>query len=272
MSELRRRVAASPLARAAALPERLSYVAQHDGRILKNSARWLLQSREHTNFTYHLTALNRTHLSWFVAEVAGIPVGSARNYITELEEDGVLIEHIRRSTAASTRRRLADSEVRFHKRLGWYALIRALRPRHVVETGTDKGLGTVVLAAALIRNGHGRLTTIDVHPESGYLIREQYAQVVDRRLGDSLEVIKTLTEPVDFFLHDSLHTKEHEIAEFDAVLPRLSDDGVVLSDNASKTDALAEWAEAHQRRFLFFQERPEGHWYPGDGIGVSPRV
>ncbi len=39
----------------------------------------------------------------------------------------------------------------------------------------DKGLGSVVLAAALLRNaaeGHpGRLTSLDINPEAGYLAR-----------------------------------------------------------------------------------------------------
>jgi len=43
----------------------------------------------------------------------------------------------------------------------------------------------------------------------------------------------------------------------------------VLSDNSHSTDALAKWSRATGRDFLFFQERPEHHWYRGAGIGVS---
>ena len=72
--------------------------------------------------------------------------------------------------------------------MGWYALVRALKPAHVVETGTDKGLGTVVLAAALRRNNRGQVTTIDTNPDSGYLIQGVYQPFVNRRMGDSLSV------------------------------------------------------------------------------------
>ena len=39
----------------------------------------------------------------------------------------------------------------YGRRLGWYALVRALKPRTVVETGADKGLGSCVLAALRLR-------------------------------------------------------------------------------------------------------------------------
>ena len=43
---------------------------------------------------------------------------------------------------------------------------------------------------------------------------------------------------MDIFLHDSLHTFEHEAAELAAVGPRLTPNALVLSDNAHATDAL----------------------------------
>lgn len=148
-------------------------------------------------------------------------------------------------------------------------LTRALQPDHIVETGTDKGLGSCVFAAALLRNGHGRLTTVDVNPDSGYLITGRYAGVVDRVMGDSIDVLRSGETPVDLFLHDSLHTFQHESGELAAVAPRLSPDALVLSDNAHESDALLVWAERSGRRFTFFREEPSGHWWPGDGIGAA---
>jgi predicted O-methyltransferase YrrM len=233
------------------------------------SARWLVGSREHTNFTYDLTDRNLDHLAWWVAGVTGCPVDAARGFIAEARDDEDLRTHVREHTRRSSRRGLADTTVRLGRRLGWYALVRAIGPERVIETGTDKGLGSVVLAAALLRNGHGRLTTIDVNPESGYLIAGRYADVVDRVIGDSVDVLGASPEPVDVFLHDSLHTFEYETAELDAVGKRLTPKAVVLSDNAHETDALSRWAERNGRTFAFFKEEPERHWYPGDGIGAA---
>jgi predicted O-methyltransferase YrrM len=266
--QLRRRLASSALAPVAAIIPRALVVGQHNARAWKQSVRWLLRSRETTNYTYNLTASNREHLAWFVANVADIDVRQARAYLDEIEQDDALRTHVQVSTAASVRRGVADHEVRYGRRIGWYALVRAFKPQHVVETGTDKGLGAVVLAAALLRNGSGRLTTIDVNPHAGYLITGRYATVGELRVGDSLAVLGEL-DGVDLFLHDSDHSAVYEAAELSLVTPRLTGRAVVLSDNASLTSALAEWSERHGRRFLFFDERPAEHWYPGAGIGVS---
>ena len=47
------------------------------------------------------------------------------------------------------------------------------------------------------------MTTVDVNPDSGYLIIGPYAGVVDRVIGDSIEVLRSGVTPVDLFLHDS---------------------------------------------------------------------
>ncbi|WP_216373074.1 class I SAM-dependent methyltransferase [Streptomyces tailanensis] len=268
MHDVQRRVASSRIASVAALPGRMYLVGRHNAAELAKSARWLARSREHTNFTYDLTPLNREHLAWFIAEVTARSVGEIRAYFEEVESDRGLHEHLRRAIKASDRQRLADRDVRFGRRIGWYALVRALRPAHIVETGTDKGLGTCVLAAAVRRNGAGRVTTIDVNPCSGYLISGRYGAVVNRHIGDSIDVLGQL-EVVDVFLHDSLHTAGYEHAELETVGPRLTEKAMVLSDNAHASGTLSDWAEETRRRFLFFGEQPRDHWYPGGGIGVA---
>lgn len=242
--------------------------ATHDARAVRKTARWLVGSREHTNLTYDLTPLNREHLAWWVAEVTGATVRDARVLFDEIEQDTALMHYLSTAVANSERRRLMDPP-RYGKRIAWYALVRLLRPSLVVETGTDKGLGSVVFAAALLRNGAGRLVTIDVNDFAGSLIGGPYAAVVDVRVGDAVAEVGEITEPIDVFLHDSLHTDEHETAEYTVAGPRLSESGVVLSDNAHVTTALPRWAEQHDRRYLHFQEQPADHWYPGGATGAS---
>lgn len=267
--QLKTLVMANEAARLVTLLPRLRAVGTHNVRVLRSSARWLLTSREHTNWTYDLTPLNREHLAWFVANLVETSVDRVRGYLDEIEQDRELQAHIQYVSASSTRRGLADREVRYGRRIGWYALVRCLRPQHVVETGTDKGLGSVVLAAALLRNGKGRLTTIDINPNAGYLIAGRYSSVVDFRIGDSVAVLKGLDTGIDVFLHDSDHSAEYEAAEFAAITERLEAGALIMSDNAHATNVLSGWSERQGRRFQFFGERPEGHWYPGAGIGVS---
>jgi hypothetical protein len=270
---LRRAVARTRLAPVAAFPVRAVRVARYDARVLRASLRWLFTSREHHNYTYDLTSLNRGHLAWFVAEVCGVPVAAVRAWFAEIEQDEQLRRHIQSATAGAARRGLADREVRYGRRIGWYAMVRARKPSHVVETGTDKGLGTCVLAAALLRNASegnpGRVTTMDINSEAGYLIAGAYKSVVDLVVGDSAQALGSLEVPVDLFLHDSDHSVGHERAEFQAVEPRLAPGALLLTDNVTKTDVLPRHAEATGRRFLAFTERPARHWFPGDGIGAA---
>ncbi|MEU4676170.1 class I SAM-dependent methyltransferase [Micromonospora sp. NPDC023737] len=273
-TRLRRAIARTPLAPVAAFPKRLARVARHDAKVLRTSARWLVTSREHHNYTYELTELSRHHLSWFVSVVCDRPVEQVRRHFAEIESDDVLRRHIEQATAGAARRGLADKHVRYARRIGWYAIVRATRPAHVVETGVDKGLGSCVLASALLLNadeGHpGRLTSLDINPEAGYLAcTDPWSQVVDLVIGDSIASITALDRPVDLFLHDSDHSRTHEKREFETVEGKLAPGAILLTDNVTTTNVLAEHAERTGRRFLAYRETPAEHWYPGDGIGVA---
>jgi predicted O-methyltransferase YrrM len=267
-SGLRRRLATSPLGAAAAMPLRTMFVARYDARVVARSLSWLVRNRETTNFTYDLADLNRDQLCWFVSAVTGAEISQVRSWMAELETDEEFHNRLTRRLSENPTRRVCATEPHLARRYGWYAIVRALQPDNVVETGTHLGLGSCVIAAALLRNGHGRLTTIDIDPDSGYLIEEPWASVIDRRVGSSLEELAKMSD-VDMFLHDSLHTYEYETREFAAVEPNLRADAIVLSDNAHDSAALSHWAEAAGRHYLFFKEQPLNHWWPGDGIGVA---
>jgi predicted O-methyltransferase YrrM len=249
-------------------------VVRHDAAVVSMSARWLVMSREHTNFTYDLTALSREHLAWFVSQVSRVPVSEVRTYFAELDADDRLRRHVERRSANAARRGLADSAARYGRRIGWYAMVRSRTPRFVVETGVDKGLGTCVLASALLRNADegrpGRLLSVDLNPDAGYLVaRSPWSGVVELVTDDSLRALPRIGGRVDIFLHDSDHDPRHEAAELDAIEPHMSPGGLLLSDNATVTNVLAEHAEATGRRFLAFRETPADHWFPGEGIGAA---
>jgi hypothetical protein len=267
-STLRRRLATSPFARGAAFPLRTIIVARYDAHLIRRSVDWLVRGRETTNFTYDLDSLNRDQLCWFITAVTGAGIGQVRSWMLELEDDKRLADHLTGRLSSNPRRRICATEPHWARRLGWYAIARATQPDHVVETGTHLGLGSCVIAAALLRNGHGRLTTIDIDPEAGYLIGEPWASVIDRRAGSSIDVLEEMRN-VDMFLHDSLHTYDYEAEELTAVEANLRADAIILSDNAHESSALSEWAERRGRHYLFFKEQPLDHWWPGDGIGAA---
>ncbi len=271
---VRQMIKRSPLANLATLAFRARTVAGFEWQQLRRSCGWLVSSREYTNFTYDLTTENVAEMAWFVAAVTGIGFDESFRYIEELHDDQALLDHLRRAVTNSPLRRVMDSEPRYGRRAAWYAIVRATRPRHVVETGVDKGLGSCVLAAALLRNadeGHvGRLTALDINPDAGALIGGKYASVVDLRYGDSIAMLAASTSTVDLFLHDSDHRYEHESAEYQAVAASLTQDSLVMSDHGGL--ALSDFARSNGRRVLVFREDPADHWSPGGVLGVATRV
>jgi hypothetical protein len=49
--------------------------------------------------------------------------------------------------------------------------------------------------SALLRNGKGRLTTVDVNPDAGFLIRPPYSDVIELHIGESLDILRELSSP-----------------------------------------------------------------------------
>ncbi len=240
---------------------------------LRNSIKWLFTSRETTNLTYHLEDDNKRYLASLVADVVGEEVSVITAYIKEIEEDAELRTHIALATAQSDLAFMADTEARLGRRIGWYAFVRALKPRIVVETGVDKGLGSCVLAAALMRNQKegcgGRYYGTDINPKAGYLLSGRYADFGTILYGDSIESLEKMDGEIDLFINDSDHSAGYEANEYKTIENKLSENAMVLGDNSHYTDKLLEFSLRTNRHFVFFQERPLDHIHPGCGIGIS---
>jgi len=266
---LRRRVAASKAGLLVGYLLRGWIVMRHMGHQMRLAGRWWARSRETTNFNFDLTALNRTHLAWWVAEATGASVPEILGYFAELESDDALRMHVRDRTKVGRYQYVSDDNAAYGRRIGWYALVRALRPQHIVETGIDKGLGTCVLAAALMRNGRGHVTAIDTAPDAGWLVTDGYEEWVTVVVGDAARVVADNTVPVDLFVHDVHFTPEQECEEYEALMPSLGASPVILSDNAHSNDVLPRLAERLGWHFSYFKEQPAHHWYPGGGMGLA---
>jgi predicted O-methyltransferase YrrM len=275
MSAVRTFVRSTWLGRLLLIPFRLKMALGETLLLVWRSCVWTLQSREHHNFTYELDPLNVQYLTSFVAAITGQSYSTVEKYIREIEHDTELRERIVRWSLTAKEKYVTDPEARFGRRIGWYAFVRATKPRLCVETGTDKGLGTCVIAAALMRNAQegfpGKVLGMDLNPNAGFLLQPPYDQFGQLVVGDSHLSIQALREPVDFFIHDSDHTPEHEAAEFDLMESKLSPNALVLTDNGEKTDKLLAFALKTGRQFLFFTEKSASHWCQPGGIGVAYR-
>lgn len=231
---------------------RANYVRRYYWERLRPAFGWLINSSETANFTYELTARNVEYIAETVAVVTGRPSTEIRRYLSEI-------------TIAKLGRRMA-----------WYAAVRALKPRLVVETGVDRGLGSIAICSALLRNreeGHaGRYFGTDISTSAGALFVDKYKSVGTILYGDSIESIRRMQGPIDLFINDSDHSADYERREYETVHPLLSDKALVIGDNAHVTDALLQFSRKHGRSFAFLREESSGHWYLGAGIGFSFRA
>lgn len=243
---------------------------------LKELIVWLFTSREFSNFTYDLTDLNKQYLTSLIAGVTGKSLQKISSYVIELENDVELRAHIEAAIQNSDERHFADRDVRYGRRLGWYILARATKPKFIVETGVDKGMGSCVLTAALIKNEKdgfpGYYYGTDINPVAGYLLSGKYRKYGEILYGDSITSLKKLDFEIDLFINDSDHSADYEEKEYAIIENKLSHTAVVLGDNAHVTDKLINFALATDRKFVFFQEQPFRHWYPGAGIGIAYKV
>ncbi len=234
---------------------------------------WLIASREDTNFTYDITPRNRLHLAHALAVVLDRSVADIAGYIDEALGDQALAEHITGTVRSSPQGGTADETCRFGRRIGWYVVVRTVKPRVVVETGVDKGLGAVLLCAALFRNqaeGYGgRYYGIDINPAAGFLLGGPYAPFGTLMQGDSVECLRRFRDEIDVLITDSDHAAEYEYREYLAARERLAGRALILADNAHASDALERFSTETGRKFLFFREEALDHWYPGAGIGFS---
>lgn len=238
---------------------------------LKLIDEWARKFSEDTNFYYKLTPRNRNHLAHLLAHLTGKPHDEITSYFDELEGDADLRTHIERGVKTSGYG--DDIVVNYGRRLGWYAFVRLTKPKIVVETGVDHGVGSCVLASALLRNAQegypGIYYGTDINPQAGKLMTGKYATIGKILYGDSIESLRKMTAPIDLFINDSDHSADYEYREYLTVNSLLSPQSVILGDNSHVSDSLSKYAEETGRPFIFFAEKPAEHWYPGAGIGIS---
>jgi predicted O-methyltransferase YrrM len=114
------------------------------------------------------------------------------------------------------------------------------REEIIIETGTNWGCTTIALAQALIDAGcRGRVLTFELDPENAAraqanLAAANVADRVELHLGDSRQTLPKELDSISgiriAFL-DASHLYNDVKQEFDTVLPKLSDDALVIFDN-----------------------------------------
>ena len=104
--------------------------------------------------------------------------------------------------------------------------------RRVLELGTFTGYSALAMAAALPEGG--RIDTCDIEPKhvevaQRYIDESPYADKITIHLGPALDTIDRLEGDFDLVFIDA--DKENYASYYEAVLPRLSERGLIAIDN-----------------------------------------
>jgi predicted O-methyltransferase YrrM len=153
-----------------------------------------------------------------------------------------------------------------------YWAVRHAKPKVIVQTGVSNGLSSAFMMLALAKNGpDGKLHVIDLPavfdptdpawtqkgvvygvaiPEgksSGWIVPDIYRDRFDVQVGDAKELLPKLVDKldrIDLFFHDSDHTYNHMMFEFNEAMRKLTPGGVILADDISWNASLWDFAEA----------------------------
>ena len=155
-----------------------------------------------------------------------------------------------------------------------YALLRALKPKTVIETGGTPGKSSAAILSVLNKNGDGLLYTFDLPPEittkkidstkahesrpdliEPYWAVPQYLRKKHKYVnGDTkktlLKYLKKIKK-IDIFIHDSFHSYEHMCFEFKTAWPFIRSGGLLMSDDVFCHNAFQDFAKSVGRKAYY---------------------
>ncbi len=122
-------------------------------------------------------------------------------------------------------------------------LTRLLGVRHALEIGTFTGYSALCIARGLAPGG--RLVCCDVSEEWAAIARDAWAEAgvadrIDLRIGPALDTIATLPTEAHLDLVFLDADKESYAAYYEALLPRVRPNGVILVDNTLWSGAVVD--------------------------------
>jgi caffeoyl-CoA O-methyltransferase len=111
-------------------------------------------------------------------------------------------------------------------------LVHMAKPRLVLEIGTYSGYSALSMAGALPPGG--RIVTCEISEEHAqfaqrHIAASPYADRIEIRLGPALDTISELAGPFDLVFIDADKVSYRDY--YEAVVPKLAPDGLIVVDN-----------------------------------------
>lgn len=131
-----------------------------------------------------------------------------------------------------------------------YCIIRKMKPKIVVESGVANGVSTFFILNAIIKNGVGKLYSIDINENVGALLSDYERKIWNliivkpkRKCLDKTikKIIMENNMYIDIFLHDSNHTYRWQKFEYHFVFPYIAKNGFLISDDIDYSYAFLDF-------------------------------
>lgn len=133
-----------------------------------------------------------------------------------------------------------------------HALVLARKPKRILEIGTSYGYSTLFLADAARALGT-QVITLELADYKQAHAKDKLNQAglsghVDFRLGDALDLIDADQGSFDFVLLDIW--KSLYVPCFNALYPKLSDEGIIAADNMYYPSGTLEYTRLYRKTVL----------------------
>ena len=193
----------------------------------------------------------------YISRATGESITSVQAWVQEVEDDRAFLEHVEGCRLELTRQKIAGNSPQ-EDCITLYALVRALRPREVVETGMYFGASASFILRAMEQNGLGTLHSIDLPSEAGgpygspyglgCMVPSDLRQRWQVHWGDAKEILPHLLDElveIDMFFHDSVHTDDFMIWEYETAWPAVRAGGMLCSHDVWRNRVFPDFVSRH---------------------------
>lgn len=141
-----------------------------------------------------------------------------------------------------------------------YFIVRCAKPEVMIETGVAHGVSSWTILNAIHKNGRGKLYSIDlpnldlksynpqnISQQSGWVVPDALRAHWELQLGSSQELLPMLVSKlgkIDVFFHDSDHSYQNMMFEFNTVFKAVKDGGLIISDDVHKNESFRDFVNA----------------------------
>lgn len=197
---------------------------------------------------------NQKAAETFVMNLTGADDTGIQGYFAEIRLNQNFHNRMEENRSASGRRQNSSWDFSIGTMPGMvlYTICRSQKPDIVVETGVASGVSSSYILCAMEQNQQGQLYSIDLpwrkESQSGWIVPDYLRDGWHLIIGDTSDKLEPLLKKVgeiDIFLHDSDHSYQNMIWEFQTAWKYLKKGGLLLSHNIDTNHAFPDFCREH---------------------------